>query len=171
MVIDFENRYEQKTYSSGIRMPKLLALIHASLDFKQKMIDAQQFFDSTGVIEAILPELTRYQHIRDEYGDDHTFTQIKTRLTRDNMANVKRVDCLLILNYDHRGFKNYVGGNSFLEMAIAFFLEKPIFILNPIPEEMPYSEEIKALNPIVASSLAQFQDLAIKLFESRLRNA
>jgi hypothetical protein len=76
-----------------------------------------------------LPELKRFQHIRDELDDDKRFTEIKTKLTKQNIINVEKGDCLLILNYTHRGYENYVGGNSFLEMVIAFYLNKEIFYL------------------------------------------
>lgn len=129
--------------------------IHASLDFKDKMIDAKEYLEAKG-IEVILPELKRYQHIRDKLGDDDRFTRIKTQLTKQNMSNVEKCDYLLILNYSHRGYNNYVGGNSFLEMVLAFYLHKPIYLLNNIPDDMPYTEEIKALQPIIVESLEKF---------------
>lgn len=130
--------------------------VHASLDFKDELIAAKTYLESHAKCEVILPELKRYQHIRDELSDDKQFTKIKTRLTRQNISNIERCDCLLILNYDHRGYKNYVGGNSFLEMVLAFYLGKQIFLLNNIPENMPYTEEIKAFEPIVIGPLESF---------------
>lgn len=130
----------------------LKALLHASLDFVDYMVKASHFLKENG-IHVILPELTRYQHIRDVEGDDVSFTRIKNRLTLENIRNVEECDCLLVLNYTHRGYQNYIGGNSFVEMIIAFYLKKPIYLLNPIPEEMPYTEEIKALYPIVVNDL------------------
>jgi len=52
------------------------------------------------------------------------------------------------VNYDKRGIKNYIGGNSFLEMGFAHILQKKIFLLNGIPEII-YSDEIKAMQPTV----------------------
>lgn len=127
--------------------------IHASLDFKDKMIEAKDHLISHGGYDVILPDLERYQYIRDELGDDKRFNEIKTKLTRQNIINVENGDCLLILNYSHRGYKNYIGGNSFLEMVIAFYLGKYIYLLNDIPENMPYTEEVKALKPIIIGSL------------------
>lgn len=131
-------------------------LIHASLDFKQIMIDAKEYIESNSVHQVVLPELTRYQDIRDVKGDDDLFTKIKNRLTKDNFQNVEKCDCLLILNYSHREIKNYIGGNSFMEMVVAFFLKKPIYLLNDIPENMTFTEEIKSLYPIVVKSLSNF---------------
>lgn len=132
-------------------------LIHASLDFAKEIIDVKKFFDECLNISVILPELTRYQDIRDVDGDDITFTKIKNRLSIENMKNVEKCDGLLILNYTHREIENYVGGNSFLEMCIAFYLHKPIFLLNDIPENMHYTEEIKSFYPIIIKNLDWFK--------------
>jgi len=140
----------------------MIITLHASLDFKNKLIAAKAYLESHAECKVILPDLRRYQHIRDELGDDKQFTEIKTRLARENLANVERCDCLLILNYDHRGQKNYVGGNSFMEMVLAFYLGKPIFLLNKIPEKMPYTEEIKAFKPIVVGSLERLVECYLK---------
>ena len=134
---------------------RLIITIHASLDFKDEMVAAKEYLESMG-LDVILPELKRYQHIRDDLGDDKRFTKIKTRLTKQNMSNVEKCDYLLILNYSHRGYDNYIGGNSFLEMIVAFYLHKPIYLLNGISKNMPYTEEIKALEPIIIESLENF---------------
>jgi len=61
---------------------------------------------------------------------------------------IKNCDYILVVNYDKRGIKNYIGGNSFLEMGFAHILQKKIFLLNGIPEII-YSDEIKAMQPTV----------------------
>lgn len=58
-------------------------------------------------------------------------------------------DALLVLNYDKHGIKNYIGGNTFLEMGFAHVLNQKIFLLNPIPEMPYYKTEIIAMKPIV----------------------
>lgn len=120
------------------------------------MLDAKSFIELNSNHSVILPELTRYQHIRDELGDDEEFTRIKNRLTRENISNVEKCDVLLILNNTHRGIINYVGGNSFMEMVIAFYLKKPIYLLNDIPEGMSITEEIKSLYPITVHNIILF---------------
>lgn len=134
----------------------MIILVHASLDKKNEMLNAKEVIESFGKHKVVLPELTRYQHIRDEEGNDDLFTRIKNRLTNDNIRNVEKADALLILNYTHRGIVNYVGGNSFLEMVIAYYLHKPIYLLNAIPNGMAYTEEIKSLYPVVIKSLDYF---------------
>jgi nucleoside 2-deoxyribosyltransferase len=54
-------------------------------------------------------------------------------------------EAILVLNFDKNGIKNYIGGNTLMEIGFAFVNQKKIFLLNPIPEEVSYVEEIKAM--------------------------
>lgn len=58
-------------------------------------------------------------------------------------------DAVLVLNYDKNGIKNYIGGNTFLEIGFAHILNQKIFLLNPIPEIPYYKSEIEAMKPII----------------------
>lgn len=55
---------------------------------------------------------------------------------------------ILVANFDKRGVKNYIGGNTFLEMGFAHVQNKPIYLLNDIPD-MIYTDEIRAMQPII----------------------
>lgn len=58
-------------------------------------------------------------------------------------------DAVLVLNFDKNGIKNYVGGNTLMEIGFAHVLKQKIFMLNPIPE-MPYCKtEIESVKPII----------------------
>lgn len=57
-------------------------------------------------------------------------------------------DVILVANYDKKDIKGYVGGNSLMEMGVAFFLKKKIYLLNEIPE-ISYKEEILGMKPII----------------------
>ncbi|MFA7169364.1 MAG: hypothetical protein WC178_00750 [Candidatus Paceibacterota bacterium] len=61
---------------------------------------------------------------------------------------IQNADAILVVNLDKNNIKNYIGGNTFLEMGFAHILKKKIFLLNEIPE-MLYSEEIKVMQPVV----------------------
>lgn len=123
-------------------------LLHSSLDHKDLLLEHAEIIVKLGG-NPILPDLNRYQHIRDVLKDHSRFDKIKNRLSIENIENVEKCDCLLIVNPNHRGVKNYIGGNSFLEMSIAFYLKKPVLLTHPIPENLPYTEEIKSFYPRV----------------------
>lgn len=57
-------------------------------------------------------------------------------------------DAVIVLNFDRKGIKNYIGGNVLIELGQAYVNNKKIFLLNPIPD-MEYKDEIEALEPII----------------------
>jgi len=59
-------------------------------------------------------------------------------------------DAVLVINYDKNGIKGYIGGNTLMEIGLAFFLKKKIYLLNKIPE-LSYKEEILGVKPIIIS--------------------
>ncbi len=74
--------------------------------------------------------------------------EIKRRLIDEHLEKIKRSDAVLVLNLDKSENSGYVGGNTFLEMGIAYFLRKKIFIWKKPSKDLPYYEELMALNPI-----------------------
>ena len=95
----------------------------------------------------MVPVIEYYKLRKNTWNDN--IEQRKEDFMRDHFDKIKNSDAVLILNIDKDGRKNYVGGNSFLEMGLAFALGKKVFMLNPIPEELSYAEEIKGMRPII----------------------
>ncbi|MBI3659555.1 nucleoside 2-deoxyribosyltransferase [Candidatus Acetothermia bacterium] len=69
-------------------------------------------------------------------------------LIRKHFEKITQSDAILVLNYDTHETKNYIGGHTLLEMGVAFYLGKRIYLLNPIPE-MPYTSEMAAMEPTI----------------------
>jgi len=75
--------------------------------------------------------------------------KLKYDYIRKHFANIILSDCILVANYDKNSVKNYIGGNAFLEIGFAYFINKPVFLLNPIPKIDYYYHEIRAMKPVV----------------------
>jgi len=63
-------------------------------------------------------------------------------------AHILESDAILIVNLEKRGVKNYIGGNVLIEMGQAYVNNKKIFLLNDLPLEAPYIDEIESMDPI-----------------------
>ncbi len=57
-------------------------------------------------------------------------------------------DAILVLNFDKKGIKNYVGGNTLMEIAFAHVNNKKIYLLNPVPD-LSYNDEILAMYDVI----------------------
>lgn len=58
-------------------------------------------------------------------------------------------DAVLVMNFDKHGVKNYIGGNTLMEIGFAHVLDQKIFLYNPIPEIPYYKSEIEAVKPVI----------------------
>ncbi len=52
----------------------------------------------------------------------------------------EKTDYVLIINEEKNGKKNYIGANSFAEIAMGFYFGKKVFLKNDIYE--PYADEL-----------------------------
>jgi len=77
------------------------------------------------------------------------YWHLKNELINEHFKKIEMSDAILVLNYDRDDTPGYIGGNTFLEMGIAHYLNKKIFLWKRPSENLPYFEEIMALNPII----------------------
>ena len=78
--------------------------------------------------------------------DDYTK---KADFMRAHFEEIERGDAILVANYEKHGQPNYIGPNVLMEMGIAFYFNKPIYILNDLPENSPFEEELKGFLPTI----------------------
>lgn len=92
------------------------------------------FFDRNGGVDA--------------FPQDHEVWQKKGKAITAHFKKIDDSDCVLVTNYEKRGVSDYIGGNTFLEIGYAFGKGKKIYILNNIPKELIFKEEILGMQPI-----------------------
>lgn len=108
-------------------------------------IPPTQITDNTGKLISV----KEYYKIRNETTDENSWVwNTKTNAIRAHFEKIQWSDVILVLNYTKNNIENYVGGNTFLEMGVAFHINKPIYLLNNIPESS-FKEELLGLKPII----------------------
>jgi hypothetical protein len=125
-------------------------VICGSMRFVDKMLEWQQKLEQRRY-EVYIPTPEDFHKVRDEEGDLERFEEIKRKETKVHFQKIRDyADILLVLNYDKDGKKNYIGGNTFAEIVYAHALNLlhgrniDIYTLNPLPEYVPYHEELQA---------------------------
>ncbi len=124
------------------------------MKFHQEMRDVRSQLERMGhtvfVPKSIgLMDTVGYVHPEDD--EERITAKIEHDFIRAHFKKVQDADAILVLNYDKKGITNYIGGNTFLEMGLAFWLGKKIFLLRPIPE-MDYKTEMHAMQPVILNS-------------------
>jgi len=130
--------------------------ICSSANFYKKVNDVADQLKPLG-IDSIVPLTATKMKASGDYDASHHRTWLendndydkKAALMRTHFDEVAKGDAVLVINEEKHGVANYIGGNVLMEMAIAFYLKKPIFILNEIPEASSFLEEIKGMMPTV----------------------
>jgi hypothetical protein len=134
--------------------------ICGSIAFYDEMLNKKRELEALGHTVLLPPSEVRgatgelipvgeYYALRKAAGDDVAWIwDNKERAMRDHFVKVATADAVLILNCNKKDIAGYVGANTLLEMGLAFYLNKKIYLLTPIPF-MDCREEILGMRPQV----------------------
>ncbi|MBU4284948.1 hypothetical protein KKF60_00070 [Patescibacteria group bacterium] len=96
----------------------------------------------------IIPIKEYYQRRKVASEDEKWIWDRKGEAIMWHFEKINWSDVVLVLNYDKNNINGYIGGNTLMEIGVAFFMKKKIYLLNPIPE-ISYKEEILGMKPII----------------------
>jgi hypothetical protein len=137
--------------------------ICGSIAFYQEMLDVQKQLEAMGHKVKLPPHEVEDENgnmipVKEYYArrkaagvDDAWIWERKSQAITWHFDKEVWADAILVTNYDKNGIAGYVGGNTLMEMGVAFFLKKPIYLLKPIPE-ISYKEEIIGMKPVVINN-------------------
>lgn len=120
---------------------------------------AKQMYEHKLLLEKLGHNVNLHEHYiaqaKDEMEDptlmskrEHGLHKKEHDYIRYHYEEILNSDAILVLNFDKNGIKNYIGGNTLIEIAQAYVHNKKVFLLNPIPD-LSYTDEIIAMDPIV----------------------
>ncbi len=85
----------------------------------------------------------------DSFVEGDKLWDFKGAAINDHLGKVEWSDAILVVNSEKRGVLGYIGGNTLIEMGLAFYLKKPIYLLNPVSSELSYKQEVMGMKPIL----------------------
>jgi hypothetical protein len=127
--------------------------ICGSLTFAKKMLEAEQELKRLGHKVNLPPDVGVV--VSGELDNDDLEVDFRHCLEEDVMRKhfkfIENSDAILVLNYNKNGIKGYIGTASLMEIGLAYFLRKKIFLLNSIPHhsEHRWVHEIRIINPVI----------------------
>ncbi len=127
--------------------------IIGSMQFTDKMLEYREKLKALGH-EAFITDLHKTLVGKTDEEIEKIKLHQKNNLDaiREFWRMMQGADAVLVLNLDKNNVKNYVGGNTLMEIGFAHVLNQKIFMLNPIPE-MPYCKsEIEAVKPVILNN-------------------
>lgn len=127
-------RDELMAHNHKVRIPEIAKEIPAKYGSGKK-IYFDQYIEYNGGLEA--------------FPAKHAIWNLKESAIKDHFKKIDWCDGILVVNQTKKGIQGYIGGNTLIEIGVAFYLKKLIYILNPISSELSYKQEILGMKPII----------------------
>lgn len=123
--------------------------ICGSCTFRKEMVQYRNKLNQIGHEAIIHPydeelAMGKMKELAERIEKEHANVKKQYGFIKWHYNSIVNSDAILVLNFDKNGIKNYVGGNTLMEIGFAHVNNKKIFLLNPIPK-MEYKEEIAAM--------------------------
>jgi len=136
-------------------------MICGSMAFAKQMLETETALEAMGHTVSV-PHDTDV-HVDDEalVDDlDHNLVHAKERdLMMQSFKLVAASDAILVLDHKRKGIEGYIGTSTLMEIGLAHYLGRKIFLLNDVPsrDEVRWAHEIRLINPTVLhGDLASF---------------
>ncbi len=148
----------------------MIITLCGSMTFYPQMLELQQELESSGRHQVLLPELKKEwpdcasgqakrsslrEYIEHHGGMDqfcahHPIWLEKREAIQAHFEKIARSDVVLVVNYPKHNISGYIGGNTLMEMGIAVWLNKHLYMLfAPDVQKHSYTEEILGVQPII----------------------
>lgn len=119
----------------------------ASMAFYKELVDIGGWLEKRGFV-VYLPVSAQMMKKKQDFEVAHfkdVFTHTeKAAFIHKNFRNIAKSDSILVVNNEKNGIRGYIGANVLMEIGLAFYLHKNIYILNPIPKDAAHTEELLA---------------------------
>jgi nucleoside 2-deoxyribosyltransferase len=129
----------------------MIISICGSMQFHKEMSEIQKTLESAGhtvLVPKSIELMETIGYVHPTIDEAKVSAKIQHDFIKEHFRKIEKSDSILVLNYDKKGIKNYIGGNTFLEIGLAYWLGKKVYLLNPVPE-MDYVTELRAMQPVI----------------------
>lgn len=124
-------------------------MILGSMSFAQQILATQQELEKLGHQVFVQPDI--HACLEDPTLNTNLAYCLATDIHKQCFDLLSKSDAVLVLNYPRKNISGYIGGGTLMEIGLAKYLDKKIFLLfdPPSEEELSYALEIKATRPII----------------------
>lgn len=134
---------------SGLILKNIKITICGSMHFAKEMLEIQKALEAAGHIVCI-PKTAKKCTSNPHLNVDFNFV-LENDCMMDHFRKIEASEAILVVNNRRKGHDGYIGGSTLMEIAVAKYLGKIIFILNDLPPEdkISYIFEVKVTQPVI----------------------
>ena len=119
----------------------------ASMSFYKELVDIEKQLVTKG-FTVLIPVSAQIMKDKNDFEVTH-FKGVQTHEQKSqyilrNFKNISNSDCILVVNNEKNNVKGYIGANVLMEIGLAFYFGKKIYILNQIEDSASHREELLA---------------------------
>lgn len=128
--------------------------ICGSMSFAKEMAKTKEQLEKIGHAAEVPYDTQKFIDEPNYTTDNHQENYkhcLEYNIIKKGFDAVAESDAILVLNYPKNNISGYIGASSLMEIGIAYYLNKKIFLLYPPPpvNETKYSHEILIMQPII----------------------
>lgn len=117
----------------------------ASMNFYPELVKIEKQLIDKG-FTVIIPVSAQMMKETNDFEVAH-FKGVQTKEQRQkyiqtNFKNIEKSDSILIINNEKHGVQGYIGPNVLMEIGLAFYLQKNIYIWNQVEANASCKEEL-----------------------------
>lgn len=128
-------------------------MICGSMTFSKEMLDAKNKLEELGHSAKIPCDVD--VHLKDcgfidDLDADYEHC-VNNNIMKISMDDISEGDAILVMNHPKNGVNGYIGTASLMEIGLAYYLGKKIFLMfpTPMPSEARWAHEVKITQPVV----------------------
>ncbi|HEX7042477.1 MAG TPA: hypothetical protein VF189_04460 [Patescibacteria group bacterium] len=127
--------------------------IIGSMSFAREMLNTKNKLEELG--HTVVVPIGTEAHLNDrefvDNLDDNLAWCIENDIMRKNFKQVSENDAVLVLNNKKNDLAGYIGISALMEIGVAHFLNKKIFLMEETPhyDKVRWAHEVKIMQPVI----------------------
>lgn len=125
-------------------------MLCASMAFSKEMMDAKKCLEKYGHTVKYSHDVEKFVlngHLKLDF-DQALRVALEGDSLQEGFEGVAQSDAILVLNYEKNRVRGYIGPSVIMEIGLASFLRKNIYILHEVGREQSCALEVALVKPI-----------------------
>jgi hypothetical protein len=126
-------------------------MLCASFQFAAEMLEVKEDLEGIGHDVVLMEDAYTYAK-RPHLKQDKAFETRKTKddnVLRSMFEMLAGCDGILVLNYTKKGIQGYIGASTLMEIGVAYYLKKQIYLMYPYQPDASFAVEMDCVEATV----------------------
>lgn len=125
--------------------------IGGSMTFAKEQIEVAKYLRGKGHEILLTDDIDSYlkdEKIKLNFEQELEISK-KYDIIRTFFNKIAESDALLVINHDKKNVPGYIGTSVIMEIGLAYYLKKKIYLLKEVDKNQSYALEIALINPAI----------------------